>query len=258
MILRSLSNPEERTSDRSNAQSASAVFIETQKHVEAPYAIIFQAGHAKLAGDLAEALSEDAFGGLPPEVIQAVSQHDIGWDPSDKSQIESLGQTSPRPFPSLSAQETLPSWHRSVANAQSVAPLVYVLVSRHFSLLGRDDPDRADFVRAETERRAGIERALPYAPADLDRWTGALGFCDLLSLYLCSGSHQPVEFPMAHPADPAAAHAPKITLSFDDRSPHFSSQVFKSGTHVSLMARSYSGRGTDLSPLALDWRFARV
>jgi hypothetical protein len=258
VILRSLSNPEERTFDRSNAQPASAVFIETQKHVETPYAIIVQAEHARLAGDLAEALSEDAFGGLPPEVIQAVSQHDLGWDASDKNQLESLGQISPRPFPSLSAQETLPSWRRSVAHAQSVAPLVDVLVSRHFSLLGRGDPARADFVRTETERRAGIERVLPYAAADLDRWTGALGFCDLLSLYLCSGAHQPVEFPMAHPADPAAAHAPKTTLSFDDGSPRFSSPVFKSGTHVSLTVRAYSGRGTDLSPLSLDWRFARL
>lgn len=255
MILRSLTNLEKRPADLSAPQPASAVFIETQKHVNIPYAIIFQAEHSRLAGDLAQALSEDAFGRLPPEVIQAAAQHDVGWNTSDQAQIESLGHTSPRPFPALSAGETLPSWRASVAHAACVAPLVDILVSRHFSLLGAGDADRADFVRTETERRGRIERMLPYRPEELDRWTGAVGFCDLLSLYLCCGSAQPVEFPLAHPADAAAAVAPRRILSWHNGSPRFSSPVLKRGTHVSLPVRRYGGHGTDLSPLTLEWSF---
>jgi hypothetical protein len=213
MILRSLPKPDDTPPSPSGPRAAWAVFLESQKRVKAPYAIIFQADHSKLAGDLAEALLPDAFGELPPEVIQAIAQHDFGWNAGDQSQIESFGQTSPRPFPSLSAEETLPSWHDSIAHARSLGPLVDVLVSRHFTLLGAGDPARANFVRIETERLREIERVLPYAPADLDRWTSAVGFCDLLSLYLCCGSRQSVQFLMAHPACPAASHARKITFS---------------------------------------------
>lgn len=256
MILRSLSNAYQRTSEIYGAQPAWAVFIESQKRVTAPYGVIFQAEHSKLAGNLAEALLDDAFGDLPPEVIQAVGEHDFGWDLSDRAQMEALGQTNLRPFPSLSAEETLPSWRGSIAHAQSVGPLVDVLVSRHFCMLGGGDPNRADFVRTETERRATLEPDLPHELASLDRWTGAVGFCDLLSLYLCCGSHQMVEFPVAHPADPAAAHARKITLSWYSGSPQFSSLVLKSGTQVSLTVRTYSGQGKSLTPLTLEWRFA--
>lgn len=255
MILRPLSQVSASTSDRSGARPASAIFIETQKHVKAPCAIIFQAEHSNLAGQLAEALSEDIFGELSPEVIQATGQHDFGWEASDKGQIEALGHASPRPFPSLSPEETIPSWRASVAHGRSMTPLVDVLVSRHFTLLGSGDPGREEFVRSETERRKNVERLLPYAPADVDRWTGAVGFCDLLSLYLCSGSHEPAEFPFAHPADPAAAKAPKVTLFWNNDSPRFSSPVLKPGSRGSGTAREYSGSGTDLRPLILDWSF---
>jgi hypothetical protein len=255
MILRSLSQPKEKAVDGSDAPKASEVFIETQKQVQVPYAIIFQAEHSQLAGQLAAALSEDVFGRLSSEVMQATGQHDFGWEASDQGQIEALSQRSPRPFPDLSAEETLPSWRSSVAHAGSVGPLVDVLVSRHFSLLGSGDPGREEFVRCETERREAIERILPYAPADLDRWTGAVGFCDLLSLYLCSGSQQPVAFPFAHPASPAATQAPKTTLSWHNGSPRFSSAVLRPGSQVSLTVRQYSGSGTDLRPLTLQWSF---
>jgi hypothetical protein len=223
----------------------------------APYAIIFQAEHSNLAGQLTEALSEDVFGKLSPEVIQAAGQHDFGWQDSDESQIQALGQKSPRPFPDLSVEETLPSWRNSVAHAASVSPLVDALVSRHFTFLGSGDPGRAEFVRRETDRRCEIERNLPFSPADLDRWTAAVGFCDLLSLYLCCDSQQSVEFPFAHPADPAAVQAPKTTLSWVDGSPRFSSTVLKPDAHISLTVREYSGHGTELRPLTLQWSFAQ-
>jgi hypothetical protein len=257
MILRSLSQQQERTAERPEAPKASEVFIETQKHVTAPYAIIFQAEHSQLAGQLAAALSENTFGEISPEVIQAAGQHDFGWQASDEGQIQSLGQKSPRPFPDLSVEETLPSWRNSVAYAASITPLIDVLVSRHFSLLGGGDPGRQGFVRDETERRQDIERALPCSRFDLDRWTAAVGFCDLLSLYLCSGSRQTVELPFAHPASPIAAQASKTTLSWVDGSPCFSSPILKPGTQVLLTVREYSGRGTDLRPLTLQWSFDR-
>ena len=253
MVLRSLS--QDKPLNGAQPQPASKVFLETQKHIKAPYAIILQAEHSQLAGDLSAALSDNIFGELDPQVIQGTAEHDVGWDVSDKAQLEALGQQNPHPFPEIAVSENLDAWRKSIAHAASIAPLVEVIVSRHLTTLGMGDPQRQEFVQAETERRGNIERILPYEPADLDRWTGAIGFCDLLSLYLCSGSQQPVEFPFAHPADPASSDAPKTTLSWQDGSPRFSSPVLKPGSRFSLVVREYSGIGTDLEPLKLEWIF---
>jgi hypothetical protein len=255
MILRPLSNVHSVRSQEDEIRPASAAFLEREKHVTAPYAVVFQREHSQLAGDLAGALREEIFGELPPEVIQAASQHDFGWDPSDSSQLESLPQTKLRPFPDLSVEETLPSWRNSLAHAATVSPLVEVLVSRHFCLLGSGDPGRQKFVKAETDRRSGIEAALPFAPTELDRWSDAVGFSDLLSLYLCSGCQDPVQFPLAHPASQKASRAPRVTLLWRSGSPAFSRPVLKAGTQVSMTVRTYSGTGTDLPRQSFSWTF---
>ncbi len=96
---------------------ASHTFIQSQKAAEPPYAAVFQAEHSRLAGALASKLRGDVFGALPFGVIQAIGEHDFGWKVSDESQINSLSQREPRPFPKLSTENTLPSWNESVAHA---------------------------------------------------------------------------------------------------------------------------------------------
>ncbi len=253
MILRSLQA--EKTSQGSKSEPASAVFLETQKQVQVPYAIVLQSEHSRLAGDLTAALSEDIFGDLNPQVIQASAEHDFGWDESDEKQLQAIGEHSPQPFPELSVEETLDSWRKSISRAASVTPLVEVLISRHLTMLGLSDPKRQDFVRSETERRREMERVLPYQPADLDRWTAVMGFCDLLSLYLCSGSQQAVDLPFAHPADPDCEGESVTTLFWQDGNPRFSAAVLRPGTRLSLAVRRYSGSGTDLEPMSLEWFF---
>ena len=255
MILRSLSTAVQPARLAVQARPAAEVFIQTQKHVDAPYGIILQPEHSALAGHLAEALSLDAFGKLPDDVILAASQHDFGWKTSDQAQIHLLGERQPRPFPALTVEETLRSWNDSISHARQLSPLTYVMVSRHFTLLGTGDAGRAEFVRAENARRAEIESSLPYSEADLERWAGAVGFCDLLSLYLCCGSRDAVGLPIAHPADPHTATAKRARLSWEKGSPVFSPSILRPQTRVSLEVRSYSGHGTDLELLALEWDF---
>ncbi len=170
--------------------------------------------------------------------------------------MEGLASTSLRPFPAVSVEETLPSWRKSIAQAAAQTPLIEVLVSRHFCLLGAGDPERAEFVRDETARREPMEKVLPFFVTELDRWTSALGFCDLLSLYLCCGSQEPVEFPLAHPASPRATQAPKVTLQWRNGSPSFSHAVFKPGAQVSTTVRTYNGSGSTTSPQTFSWTFA--
>lgn len=170
-------------------------------------------------------------------------------------QMRQLGQTAPRPFPALSTAETQPSWDACIAHGRSLSPLADVLISRHFTTLAGDDPARKQFVESEKERRNRIERDLPYAPVELDRWTGAIGFCDLLSLYLCCGAESDVQFPLAHPANPASKEARKVTLSWAGGTPRFSSTIFKPGNGIAVTVRTYDGSGTTTAPLTLSWRF---
>jgi Protein of unknown function (DUF3891) len=253
VILRTLFRAERAAAEAGEPRSAWELFDESQKNVRAPYAIVFQAEHSRIAGQFAATLCEQAFGELEPEVIQAIAEHDFGWNDSDRRQVDGLGERSPRPFPALSAEETLPSWWSSVAHARSVSPLVEVLVSRHFSLLGAGDAGRAEFVRSETERRKSIEAELPYGAPDLDRWTDAMGFCDIVSLYLCSGCREPVKVPLAHPSRPAAAGAPMVTVWWQEKSLRFAPGVLGRDAVLSAEALEYSGRGKDVKPLRLEW-----
>ncbi|MBV8569620.1 MAG: DUF3891 family protein, partial [Acidobacteriaceae bacterium] len=202
-------------------------------------------------------LEERIFGPLLPDVIAAIARHDFGWDESDERQLKALPDAVPRPFPALDTEETLPSWSKSIALAAAVSPLVEVLVSRHFCLLGAGEPSRTGFVRAETARREAIERALPFPQADLDRWTGALGFCDLLSLYLCAGCTTPAEFPLAHPASPNAGMAPKTVLTWRSGSPVLSPPALKPATEVALSLRLYTRDGASQASESLAWSFGK-
>src|SRR5579875_1731117 len=102
MILRPLNFPKQPTSHNNGSKPASEVFIQTEKQLQPPFGIIFQAEHSVLAGHLAKAFLPTAFGELPPEVIQAISQHDFGWKESDQAQMDLRSETTPRPFPALS------------------------------------------------------------------------------------------------------------------------------------------------------------
>jgi hypothetical protein len=240
-----------------HGRPAFQVFMESQKNIHAPYAVIFQWEHSQLAGALASALGEEPFGVLDPEVVEAARDHDFGWQASDAQQMGSLGEVGLRPFLSVRLEETLMAWERCIRHAGSVSPLMEVLVSRHFTLLGRGDPQRAEFVQSETARRESMEKRLPFGRGDLDRWTAAIGFCDLVSLYLCSGSRETVELRLAHPADPNAAEAPKVRLAWENGSPCFSRPMLKPGTPLSLDVRAYEGDGANTRPLSLAWSFPR-
>jgi hypothetical protein len=239
------------------SRGAFPVFAAAEKSIRPPCAIVYQAKHATLAGALAAALLEDTFGELGDQAIQAAGQHDFGWQSSDMRQMDRLGHAFPKPFPALDLPETLASWRACIDHAATVSPVVEALVSRHFTMLGRSDPQRAAFVRAEEERRARLEQGIAVDARDLDRWTAALGFCDILSLYLCCGVRDPVDLRLAHPADPAAASAPKVTLRWEDRSPYLSRPVVKPGAEMSLLVRAYDGHGARTRPLSLGWSFPR-
>jgi hypothetical protein len=202
------------------AQDAWPAFAKTQQRPpwstsDTVPGCVSQPAHAALAGQLASALNPNTFGALPSEVIDAIGRHDAGWAEPDLAALECIGEKQPQSFVAYPPEGAVTSWRKSIREAETRSPLAGILTSRHFCLLApRDsDPHHAVFVEQENQRRAPHEAASPLSRDDLNRFTSALGFCDLLSLCLSSGLTGAVRIPLAHPADPASEHAPKVTVS---------------------------------------------
>jgi hypothetical protein len=195
---------------------------------------VSQPAHAALAGRLAAALEDAVFGGLPREVIDTVRLHDTGWAVPDLTALECCVEAEPHSFLNYSPDKAVEAWRRSVREAESRSLVDGILTSRHFCLLApRDDhPTHEEFITAETARREPHEEACDVSPEELGRYTAALGFCDLLSLCLCSGLTGTIRMPLAHPAGPEAQEAEEIPISIGANTIGFDRPVLRPGTQV--------------------------
>jgi Protein of unknown function (DUF3891) len=227
------------------------IFLELQNLPQAPRNAILQPDHSRLAGDIAQRLRTDVFGDLPAEVLAAIREHDFGWERSDQDQLANIPSRPLRPFPQLLAEETHPSWRESVRRAHESSLLEGVIVSRHFCALATQYPPHFRFAEEENPRRERIERELKIPREDLDRWTAAIGFCDLVSLYLCCGAREPAEFPLAHPSLPEARQARKVVLEWVDDQPRFTLLIVEPGASVCAKAWELA----DLDTAEIEWRF---
>jgi hypothetical protein len=217
------------------AASAWAKVDAAQRRGCLPCLLVPQPAHAVLAGELAGALT--CFGELPPEIKRAIQMHDTGWASSDAQQIERLrsGQAAkalPVPFVAIAPSEAQEAWTASINTVEKFSKAGAVVVSRHFSLIGQHDPAHQRFLQAEKSR----QQRLGGRSGDIDRWTAALGFCDLVSLYLLSGLHGPEDFPLAHPSSLQAQTAPKVCLQIDGNTIRFTPETARPGTVLSIQA----------------------
>ena len=177
-------------------------------------AYISQVAHADVAGQIASVLDQALFGSLPDSVIGVIARHDAGWAESDLKALESDFEDSAISFLSVSPAIGVSAWRKSIAAAEAVSPLAAALTRKHFWLLAPrdDDPVHQEFLKEQGVHLQHTDGA-EYASSDLDRFASALGFCDLLSLHLCSGSPNCVRIPLAHPADPNSSGAEHVTIS---------------------------------------------
>jgi hypothetical protein len=209
-------------------------FAKTQQAADRVTGCISQPAHAALAARLAAALNPGIFGPLPPEVIDTIGRHDAGWAEPDLAALEYAGETPPQSFVTCSSEGSVRAWRKSIREAEARAPLAGILTSQHFCLLApRDsDPHHDAFVAEETPRRSLQEAASPHSSDDLARFTAALGFCDLLSLCLCSGLIGTVQMPLAHAGDPASRHAHRVAVSMNDQALCFNQPIMTPRTVV--------------------------
>jgi hypothetical protein len=238
------------------ASSAWEVFSATQERSLSFTGCISQPSHAALAGRIAGALRVSAFGDIPAEVIDVIGRHDVGWAQADLAALESSDRTSLVSFLLFPVSGSIDAWQHSIRAAEKRSLLAGILTSRHFCLLASpDDPLHIRFRQEEAKQREPKERACTIPSTDLDRYLAALGFCDLLSLYLCSASRDIARLPLAHPANPACAEAVHVTLDPSGETIRFDTPVLQacSKFYVDSWRRSEGG---PLISERIDWSFA--
>ena len=212
--------------------------VEAAQRQQRPACLLVpQPAHAVLAGELAAGLT--CFGELPPEITRAIQMHDTGWAASDAQQIQRLRSGGAQAghavsFISIPPREAEEAWTASIHTVDAFSKSGAMIVSRHFSLLAGHDPVHQRFLQAEKARQQRLEGSAK--PDDLARWTAALGFCDLVSLFLLSGSSREVELPLAHPASPQAQTAPRVRMQVRGRNLRFTPGVVRAGCVLSIQA----------------------
>ncbi|HYN14510.1 MAG TPA: DUF3891 family protein [Terriglobales bacterium] len=183
--------------------------LPTQKASAPEYWLITQPDHAALSGDIAAALGPPLLPQLSPEVIQGIASHDDGWTPFDAQMPVADGR--PLSFLDFLPKEFLRAWSGSIEHAEKLAPIAGAMVSGHFSQLARNRlesgidgaEDRGlllDFLEGEQTRQRRLLGS--HSREEFEFLTDVLQFCDVLSLYLCCGAVQDVEFRQGFGAKP--------------------------------------------------------
>jgi hypothetical protein len=171
--------------------------------------MITQPSHAALAGEFAGKLNFQKFPTLEADLIRAIAMHDAGWGLPDAQAVmrsRSGRHDAPKSFLQTEVAEFLIAWTESIDTVQPISAAGGYIVSRHFWRLaehrlshGADSPrDRKkieDFSARETTRQKKLAAKQSRNSAELEQLTDLLQLCDLLSLYICSGARESVEFP---------------------------------------------------------------
>ncbi len=197
---------------------------------------------------------------------------------------------APVSFVAIPPAEVAEAWTASIDAVEALSEVGAIIVSRHFSLLAEHDqahhqrflrterlrqqkldPDflqkapnsfasaafskesRMNSANADKRDRKSGESSSMASGEDLERWTAALGFCDLVSLYLVSGLSREVEFPLAHPTSPQAQTAPRVRMQIDGRKLRFTPETARSGCTLSIQALKHPVPAQGARAETLTW-----
>lgn len=204
--------------------------------------LIAQPDHAALAGNIAEHLSPSLFPGIDVAVVRGIALHDEGWADFDAQAI--AGSRTTRSFVDESPETFVQAWTASIERASNAAPVAGMIVSKHFwrlaSFREKQDKDTLDdrgrvaaFTAAEESRQQQL--ANDCRNRDVEFLTDVLQFCDVLSLYLCCGAGQDVEFPQ----DLRGSKVRLTRAQTDDDAEicRFTPAIFRSGFDAAVAAR---------------------
>jgi Protein of unknown function (DUF3891) len=169
--------------------------------------MITQPSHAALAGEFAARMSYAHAPKLDAALVRAIALHDAGWGVPDAQAImqsRSISQGCPKSFIACGVGEFLVAWEKSIEIAESTSPAGGYMVSRHFARIAEhgaaqitdgDHHKISLFLEHEAIRQKQLAAKQNHSAEELESLTDVLQFCDLLSLYVCSGARDRVEFP---------------------------------------------------------------
>jgi len=225
-----------------------------QKQAAEEWWLIAQPDHAALAGDLAIRLAASFLPKLDDDVVHAIALHDAGWARFDGGERgtgrdlevslrDPLLNDSGRPVSFLEVAPTdyVVAWNDSIGRAAECSAIGGIIVSEHFSRIaknkiaspGKDDVACLhDFLSRECARREDLSSHDRRSPDEVQVLVDVLQFCDLMSLYLCSGSQASVVFPQQFEGG-------TIKLQCNDGLFKTEPQVFQSGASLGVTARGY-------------------
>lgn len=195
----------------SDFQPAWRVIERTQKVLADSYWLVTQPDHAILAGALASGIVSPEIPIIDAATARAIAVHDAGWAVFDAEASVTAtpalnARGKPLSFLEIEPPQFLRAWTASIERAMGVCPAGGYIVSRHFCALGEarlaagvDLPENSarlrSFANQEAERRERLMAEAARSQEELDSLLLVLQFCDLLSLYLCCGAGEAVEFP---------------------------------------------------------------
>jgi hypothetical protein len=173
-----------------------------------------QDDHAMLSGALVQEFRSPLLPAVSSEVAEAIAVHDAGWARIEQDAggpvIAIAADGRPASFLDTMPAGFVAAWKGSIEHAAALSPLGGLIVSHHFSRLCKhrleveaDSPQDTKLLRGFLEDESSRQKRL-LAPAgviegahgsQLEGLVDLLQFCDLLSLYLCSGATESAEFP---------------------------------------------------------------
>jgi Protein of unknown function (DUF3891) len=249
-------NAESQGGPRPAVISAWEAVERKQKQGADEWWLIAQPDHAALAGDLAALLDTPLLPKLDEPILRAISLHDSGWARFDGGergtgrdlevslrdpQVDASGK--PLSFLEMTPAEFITAWHDSIQRASEVSQVGGFMVSEHFCRLARtrlesykDGPSDLqrlnDFLAHEAKRQSELQSNELRLEEQLALLTDVLQFCDLLSLYLCCGADDPVEFPQKFSGN-------SVMLRRKGEMYELTPQLFGAGASLGVTARRY-------------------
>jgi uncharacterized protein DUF3891 len=252
--------------------SAWEAVARAQKTTSAKYHLVRQPDRARVSGDIARQLAIAGAPAVDDDIVRGISLHDEGWKDFDNGSerlsatpatysgenVALSAESRPLSFLEIKAGDFLRAWRGSVDCAEAVAPIAALIVSGHFCRLGKfgislgahsdqDAQQVREFLASEKQRQDRLLRQQNRSQSEVQYWTDVLQFCDLLSLYLCCGSQESVEFPQ-----PIGSKSEKIRLQVQHAAFVLSPALFAKEVELSVEAHPYPAE-TNATPLRITW-----
>ena len=235
--------------------------------------LVHQPDHARLSGQIVEQFAVSGAPSVDDNIVRGISLHDEGWRDFDagrqrlqatsasysETNVALNAEGKPLSFLEIKAGDFLRAWSGSIESAEAVAPVASLMVSGHFRRLARfgmstgtysgDDLQCVrEFLAREDERGRRLLRLQSRSEREVEYWTDVLQFCDLLSLYLCCGSEESVEFPQR-----IGPGGEPIRLQVQDGVSVLLPSPLAREAEVSLEAQTYPAKES-ASSVQLSWR----